>query len=343
MRSALYYPHTTVEHAPLVRTALLLWDRLEFIVPDEHFKPVYEDPLIERAMEIIGHPHCPTPQQKKQTHKHIEGLLNRPLPPIFYYSAAGAKQGYEVYPQKLLPETWKMLADAQMSGQLLPNADYPMTEPAGLTVMSILADCCAGQTRSRITDRGAAYATLAGALTCESDPADSKGLPEEQLVPITLEILNAQSLDLPTLIQFRERERNESGHAIRDLRHRYVDGLEKYVTRLTTMKGNASDTEEIKRQFADDMKIDLAQLKEELRFSKREALFSKDVIVAALAGIGTIACSVFGVSLPIAGALTTAGVPATVGGILGTGNRLLAARRATLQKHPMAYLYELNG
>jgi hypothetical protein len=46
MRSALYYPHTSVDDEGIAKTALLLWDRLEFIVPWRGFLPDYENPVV---------------------------------------------------------------------------------------------------------------------------------------------------------------------------------------------------------------------------------------------------------------------------------------------------------
>jgi hypothetical protein len=218
-----------------------------------------------------------------------------------------------------------------------------MTEPAGLMVMSILADCCAGKTRTRVTDRGAAYATLAGLLgQTTSRQVKSLRTAQEQLAHIGLEVINTKSIPLKTLIEFREREEKEGGHTLRDLRHRYVSNLESYVKRITTEPGNESDAREIKRQFADDMRIDLAKLNRELRSTGRDALLSKEVLLTVLAGAGTIASWAFGVPIPILGAVTVAGVPAMLVGTGATANKYLAARRSVLERHPMAYLYELK-
>jgi hypothetical protein len=342
MRSALYYPFTSVEDEALIKTALLLWDRLEFIVPWQSFRPEYHNRNIQQAMELIGVPHCPTDDEKKNAHKHVEELVSRHLPPHFYINKEGYRP-YEIYPEKLMGETWRLLEESQLSGEALESRDYPMTEAGGLTTMSILADCCAGKTRSRVTDRGDAYATLAGFLSSSSGDQQQAGKnSEETLVPITLNIINATSIDTRKLIAFREREEKESGHSLRDLRHRYIDCLEKYVLKLTTTVGNASDADEIKRQFDDDMRIDLANLKREIGFAKREALLSKEILIAALAAVGTVATAAFGVTLPILGAISAAGAPATVGGVLGAGNKYLSARKSILEKHPMAYVYELG-
>ena len=113
MRAALYYPHTSVDNVDLVKTALLLWDQLEFIVPWEHFEAEYDDPLIERAMELIGVAHCPSRDEQEETHRHIEELIARPLPPSFYFSTQPHHNRpgdvYEIYPEKFLHETLRLL------------------------------------------------------------------------------------------------------------------------------------------------------------------------------------------------------------------------------------------
>ena len=156
-----------------------------------------------------------------------------------------------------------------------------------------------------------------------------------------MEIIDASSLKLRKLIEFRKKESGRDGLRYRELRYRYLDGLEKYVQTLTNVKGRASDVQEVKRQFETDMRIDLDNLKSELRSAKRDVAFSKDVIVTALAGAGTIASAAFAVTVPILGALTVAGLPATVSGALGVSNKYYAARRGIMQKHSMAYMYEL--
>ena len=70
--------------------------------------------------------------------------------------------------------------------------------------------------------------------------------------------------------------------------------------------------------------------------------YSKEILVTALAAVGSVAMAAFGVTLPILGAITVTGVPATIGGLYGAGNKYFAARRTVLQKHPMAYLYALG-
>jgi hypothetical protein len=194
MRSALYYPHTHISDTGLIKTALLLWDQLEYIVPWKHFHTRYSDHHIAEAMELIGQPHCPAADEQRNTHLRLEDLVNGPLPPQFYVSSSrgrrdwqGEEAPYEMYSQKLLPKSWEVLRKARMAGKLRDNSDFPLTEYAGLAVMSILADCCAGTTRSRVTDRSDAYATVVGLLgNNPGAPKVKKAEAHSQLVPISL-------------------------------------------------------------------------------------------------------------------------------------------------------------
>jgi hypothetical protein len=335
MRSAIYYPHTSVDNEMLVKSALLLWDKLECIVPWQGFNHPYQGEMAQ-AMKLVGTERYPTDEEKKEAHNLLEDIFTRPLPEIFHYDVnkRGNYEDYEVYPQKLLDETWDMLERLKAAGAPLHNLDRPLSEPAGLTIMSIIADCCAGATRSRVTDRGAAYATLSKILGTPSERQTVEG--EDQLVPITLEVIDFSSIELSKLIAFREKENGKDGLLYRELRYRYADSLEKYLKQLTTVKGKASDLREIKECFKNDTKIDMQNLESELRSAKREIAFSKDIMVTALAAVGTVAAAV-----PVAGTLTLIGAPATIAGLAGASNKFYATRRAIMQKHPMAYMYEL--
>jgi hypothetical protein len=213
MRSALYFPHTTIDDQSIVKTALLLWDKIEFITPCEEYRPYYANPVIERAMEIVGAARVPTELEKKEAHGHVEELLDRLLPPQFYVPKNPIQADYEIYPQKFLLKTWEMLSRSRMVGAVQSNEDYPLSETAGLTLMSILADCCAGTTRCRVTDRGAAYATLSGLIgdDLQSVRGDPRPATQQQIVAVALDVIDVQSLDLNTLIAFREREAKEGG------------------------------------------------------------------------------------------------------------------------------------
>jgi hypothetical protein len=127
------------------------------------------------------------------------------------------------------------------------------------------------------------------------------------------------------------------------LRHRYVDRIESFVKSLTRTQGAASDHLGIQRQFKNDMKDDLATLKDELSLERDEAFFSKEMLAAALATVGTIASQMFAMPLVVPDVFTAMGVTVTIGGFLAVRNKYLASRRSILRKHPMAYLFEMQA
>lgn len=342
MRAALYFPHTEIRSEQLVRTSLLLWDTVDYIAPYDGYVAQYTDRMVAKAMDLIGRRHCPNDDEKKEAHAVIEEFATRALPAPFYYRRTNqeAFEDYEMWPQKLMYETWDLLRNLQLAGNPLANADYPLSQSAGLSLMSILAECCAGETRARITDQGIAYATLTNLLV--DDTQQHAGAPYEFIVPLTLKLLDISKIPLEKLIAFREREEKESGgHTLTILRHNYLKLIEGYAVEVSKMT-RKNDREERSRQFESDMRVDLKHLSQELWGAKVDVIFSKEAVVSVLAAVTAAVGVVHGVPLAIPAATSIAGGAITVGGSVLIGNKYLASRRATMQKHPMAYLYELS-
>jgi hypothetical protein len=213
--------------------------------------------------------------------------------------------------------------------------------------MGILADACAGSTRVRVTDRPEAYASIAGLLGSdhESDTDEQGDHRREQILAVTLKLLNLEEVTLSSLVDLRKREMKESGHALRDLRHRYLERIESHLARIIAPSVTPSDMDTLDRQFESDMRDDLAQLKSELKLEFKQALWSKDVIVSLLAGAGAIAAVAFAAPIAMAVGVTSAGfsAPVAVGGVLASRAKFLKSRAELLRKHPMAYLYEVRS
>src|SRR6185312_9916808 len=171
MRSALYYPHTKVRSEQLLKTALMFWDNLYVIAPWPTYRPDYDLPHANEAFSIIGRCHYPSDAEKKRAHDSVNDFLKRPLPRAFFYSSADEDiETYDIYPEKLLHETVEMLRERGMS-QSVGHRNMRSSAATGLTIMNIIADCCAGDTLARVTDRGVAYANLAGLLVQEPEAA----------------------------------------------------------------------------------------------------------------------------------------------------------------------------
>jgi hypothetical protein len=343
LKRALYYPHTEIKSESMLKTALLLWDDIRVIVPGEYYKPYYQDKKHAEAFELIGDAYVPSQKAKEKAHEMIVDLASKPLGGEFYLSSSANHKGlYEIYPQKFLEKTWRVLDEKGMVGDLLPNRDYGPTTFTGLTMMSLLADCCAGATRVRVTDRSAAYASIAGLLT-EPPGADQRqqGI-RARLVAMTVDIVDADKLIFRKLLNFRKREQKEShGHQYRALRHRYLNHLETG----TALVANANTEEEradLESDFRQQMSDDFKDLKLALKSKPTQSLGTKEFVTAFVAA-GAVTTTQLGLQVPLGDLVTAAGAPVMIGGLLAAKSKLAEARTDVLSKHAMSYLYELRG
>lgn len=344
MRLALYYPHTEIQSVDLLRSALLLWDEIAVVAPWDGYRPTYQHPDFQRAFELIGRCLVPSETVRKKTHEFVEDFATRQLPPAFRYAAVeDPSEAYEVYPQKLLPETWGLLQDAGLAGAVLQNADYPVANPTGLTLMSMLADCCAGTERSRVTDRGAAYSQLASLLRSETGEDAKAQEARESLIAVTLKVVDLSDVQLKDLVSFREREETEAkGYQYRELRHRYLDRLESAAARLA-LATTPEEVRDIHLQFSQDMKDDLRDLRDGLQSKSTQLLGSKEMVTAVVAGAAALGSAIGFGTLPLPEAISVGGGMLTIGALLASKSKFAESRIDFLKKHPMAYLYEARG
>src|SRR4051794_35147952 len=107
MRSAIYYPHTQFQSEEILKTSLLLWDRVHFLVPYGGMGVYGQPALVAEAYELFAERRVPSDDEKLRAHRFVEDFIKRPLPPAF--SVPPDDDSY-IYSQKLLPATWEMLA-----------------------------------------------------------------------------------------------------------------------------------------------------------------------------------------------------------------------------------------
>jgi len=340
IRSAVYYPYTELRSSSLLRTCLLLWDDVKFIVPLDPDKEKYkfnydEKPLFQRAIEAIGIPHYPTPDEKRAAHEIIYDFATRQLPEAFAYKDdLPVFEDSQVFPDKFLDDTWQILSEAKLVGTKIKDWGYPINEMCSLSIMSILADCCAGTTHQRITDRGRAYGSLAGLLAEPSPLVQKPDENYERLIPISLKIASVPDTDIEKLIGLREKERESGGDKLAALRHKYVDGLSEYATKLASVT-KPSDITELERQFEEAMRDDFAQLKDELKMNKTETFLSKEVLTVGV--VGAVALAVLTGHSPEMGnelgkLVTWGGAPVTIGGTFLVGSKLQVKRQEILRR-----------
>jgi hypothetical protein len=131
MPTALYYPHTRLENQSLLKTALVLFDKVEWIAPDEVFQPKYQIPQAKEAMEVIGERYIPSTEEQDLVHKEVERLVAKPLPEWFVFEpenqdlASQARHPYEILPGKFLDKTWRLL---QKKAGFVTRANLPAPE-----------------------------------------------------------------------------------------------------------------------------------------------------------------------------------------------------------------------
>ena len=161
------------------------------------------------------------------------------------------------------------------------------------------------------------------------------------VVPVTLRIIEADTVPLSELIAFRKREARSGGDDLRRLRQRYRARMEDQIEAFTGVT-LASDRRELQRTFEIEMRDDLADLKAELRLSRREAMSSKEVIFLGLATLTAGIASAKGLHIPLEQVSMAGSVP-VLGGVFNAHSKYAQARRTIIARHPMAYMLEFGG
>jgi hypothetical protein len=327
MLTALFYPSFTVSEN-LFKNALLLWDQIEYISPGNDISGYYPEPLMKKAASQYTIPRVPNKSEKQQAHEAIIELLDHPLPTWLFLNNREIEEEvrFQIYPQKFLPETW----DAIAAKGLIRDAETGLTSDAlGLTMMSILAECCAGSEKRLITDKASAYSSLERYFaTCAGAFPSSYEDSCERLVTLSLRVLDFKYVSLTRILDIRQKENGANGSQYKALRHGYLRKIEHHAN-LLSKAASASDIEEIERVFQQEIKTDLDMLKDELKDEGCKVVLSTE-FAAAVTSLATV---------PTTGLLgySLAGIA-----LLRKKTEYRSARNKILRNHPMSWLYSLN-
>jgi hypothetical protein len=324
-----------------MQSSLLLWDQLYTIVPFENYAPSYgHERDMATAWELIGRTLVPNESQQKRAHTAIETTLKAGIPGSLYHVGKidQPQDVYEIWPQKFSDMTWQLMRQHGLTDLPLENGDYPFTQEGGLLVMAKLADACAGTAFARVTDRLMAYGMIG---TDEQRPAS-----ERDVIPVTLDLVDATSIPLEKLIEFRRREQRERrGSDYTKLRQSYADAVQAHVTAL----GEAADQfqrDELNREFRERMKIDLKDLRDELGTGRFDFVLKPVVMTAVVTGAALVGHAAVGAALAV-GALAGVGanskeIGKTVADFLSDRLKFSRGQKDVMAKHPMAYMYSLS-
>lgn len=328
MLSALYYPHISIKDSKLIKNALLLWDQVEYLAPWSDIEPYHSDRKVKKALELLAKPYVPSSKEKKLAHNAIVELANSQLPDWFFFEKLSPEFTYGIYDMKFSPETWYVLRKSKLAKANDSNTGFITSTSFGLTMMSILAECCAGTQKHMITDEIDSYEALNRYLI-EVNGGELVSLPlnsdYERLVTITLKIIDTSNIDISRLIALRKKENESGGSYIRELRHRYLQKIRSCAEHISKEATNDSDKLEIERVFEQEMKDDLDALKEELKLEAKKVILSKEMAVTVLLGAGTT--------------ITPASGILSIGALINRGVNYRAARIKTLKEHSMSWLY----
>jgi len=235
-----------------------------------------------------------------------------------------------IYPQKFLPETWDILCQSNLAQQSASPGDfydYVLCRWFGLTMMSILAEECAGSTKRLLTDEQDSYAALGKYLTSQYGNSYSNSNPSDRERLLTISIMSVGVDDIP-LNQMIELRENESP-LLREYRHNYLKSIDSYAEDISKTV-RPGDKEEIERKFDQSMKDDFVELNRALRRKAVGTLLSKEMCVAVLAAAGAVVepwtSSVVG-----------------VGALVKSLSDYRSGREEIMRKHATSWLYQARG
>jgi hypothetical protein len=284
--AALYYPHIAIENEGLLKNALFLWDQVELICPFEAFPYHPQDPDHRAAFDAIARPVRPSEREMRDAHEAILEVANSNLPDWFFPERVNKNFHYHLHPEKFLSDTWHELQRTKLAqpvyvdieppaprsyireiGERARQQAYETTQAFGLTMLSILADCCGGTQKQLVTDEIDSYAALDRYLKLIGGsgklPWWSRERAHDRLVTMSVEMADVSGVSLPALVKIRDREAAQP--RLRIMRHNYANKLDSYITRLGTEARSAGDVREIARLFQNEVAEDIGLLREECK------------------------------------------------------------------------------
>ena len=341
MQNALYFPHIHVRTDRLMKSALLLWDQVEFITPWPNYEISYHDysynaegtKTLEHAHRLIQLEHVPTDDEKRAAHDRVLDLATTPDLPQWFLKSEADDAGFSIYFEKLLYQTWDELTKLGIATKKKYDGDMVVPAPFGRATMTILAQCCAGNDTQLVTDSARATDDVRQTTEIEERKRNEVQFAAEEKYFSAIDTLNIVDVDkftLPQLIDFRERELREAAPYQRVFRKNYWGKLDQAAQEYAAAK-NEPERKRIRKRFQSDLTAEFEFLKEELGLAKAETLFTVDT--AALVTLGAAVAT--GGALGI-GAAAVAGAR----GVLGKFTGWRSKEKAALQKRAAAaYMY----
>jgi hypothetical protein len=341
MQNALYFPHIHVRTDRLMKSALLLWDQMEFIAPWENYEISYrefgyneEDTRnLEHAHRLILREHVPSYDEKHAAHDQVLDLATTPGLPERFWKSTVNETSFAVHFEKLFDGTWEELSKLGIATKIRDDHDMMLPNLFGRATMTILAQCCAGNDTQLVTDSGRATDDVRQTTEIEERKRNKWTFESDEKyfsAVHTLNIVDVDKFTLPQLIEFRERELRETAPYQREFRRNYWNKLDQAAREYAAAK-NERETKRVRERLQSSLTGEFEFLKEELGLGTVEALFTVD----------TAALVTLGAAVAVGGPLgITAAAIAGVRGVLAkfTGSQI--KEKAAMQKRAAAaYMY----
>jgi len=322
-----------------MKSSLLLWDRVEYIAPNERHKPQYADAELAEAGELLAEAYIPSEEDRSSVGETVRSLLDKAPPDWLLFGRSTStidNELFHIYRDKFSEDLIRALADRHL-------AIFPVNDPhdfsthtsLGLILMGVLAQRCAGTQKELMTDRTEQYEALAKSLTFktggvwhEAESSVHERAIETALVTASLKVIDPRGISFRQLLDLRKNETRYEG----SFRQSYSSMIRDYAKKISEA-ATSVDRVAIEKSFEFDMQQKLAELKERLRDRAGHVLLSQEMFVTVLAtALGQLD-------------LISSGGP-LIAGIFGVGalgkvwKEYRTDRNSILAENPMGYLYK---
>ena len=122
---ALYYPHTNITSEVVLKNALLLWDKVDIIVPRSGWTPraSTKGKLFNEGLELVVVRRAPSEHERLKAHQGLQAAMKDGV--LTKLAAASPKSGiprdFPIYPSKFMERTWHMLRSDHSADDALPS------------------------------------------------------------------------------------------------------------------------------------------------------------------------------------------------------------------------------
>lgn len=311
MSGCLYYPHWDLRDSIFWGNLLAFWDRVTFIVPKNHygFDPYHQDKdvlkSLKSAHEIYGVEHPPNKDEKDNCHELLKELFIDRKDLVEKYRKIIGEEPYVIAYNKLNPETVDMLKDAGLFEGDFGDVFYTKSA-CGYLVMAVLAHCCSSKRLPPLTDVpdlfrinvGSVIDSLEAIASTENTEIHDENSPLLLLKRIPFLAASDENPKFLSKVLVARKKDDVNGY-----RKVFYDNIMKYIERLESSEVSA-ETYDILRDFDDEIKNDMKNLKRELIKAGVDAIASKEGIAAILGGLalGTISPEI-GTTVALSGGL----------------------------------------